>query len=215
MQVKWLTLSVDGSWFINQWFSKLRRIVVGELIGWDGINLPCTKVRGDSIFETWKLSTYQCSVNKVGNSSMILIPYLLVFSTPNTSLDEFRSTMFSNVGHLNLKYNNLSYECLPLLLKSCVNVRHLDIWGSNLKILLGCLNECHLLRVLHLNRCEYLEEIRGIPPNLERLSARHCESLSSSSRRMLLSQVCCFTLHYYLIYNLSYIIYIVIYHMLN
>jgi len=86
--------------------------------------------------------------------------------------DSFNSTMFSNVDYLNLKYNNFSDECLPLLLKWCVNVRYLDIWGSNLKILPECLNECHLLKVLNLSRCEYLEEIRGIPPNLERFSAR-------------------------------------------
>ncbi|XP_039691170.1 disease resistance protein RPV1 isoform X2 [Medicago truncatula] len=39
-----------------------------------------------------------------------------------------------------------------------------------------------------LNENTSLEEIRGIPPNLEELSAYKCESLSSSSRRMLTSQ---------------------------
>ena len=110
------------------------------------------------------------------------------------------SIVFSNVTELRLKGCYLSDECLPILLKWVVNVKHLDLSENNFKILPECLNECHLMRNLQLDACYYLVEIRGIPPNLHYLSAINCKSLSSSSRKMLLSQVCCFFLHYYLIY---------------
>jgi len=106
--------------------------------------------------------------------------------------DNMNSIVLSNVKHLNLNNNALSDECLPVLLKWFVNVKYLDLsWNYGLNILPECLNECHYLRNLSVEHCQYLEEIRGIPPNLKKLSAKECRLLSSSSRRLLLSQVCC------------------------
>jgi len=105
--------------------------------------------------------------------------------------DKMYSIVFSKVTKLSLQECILSDECLPILLKWCVNVTHLDLSENNFKILPKCLSECHHLKHLDLYECTSLEEIRGIPPNLEWLSARECISLSSLSRRMLMSQVCC------------------------
>ena len=105
--------------------------------------------------------------------------------------DKMYSIVFSKVTKLSLQECILSDECLPILLKCCVNVKNLNLTGNNFKILPECLSECQLLKILYLNDCKSLVEIRGIPPNLKELSAIRCESLSSSSRRMLLSQVCC------------------------
>nr|WIL60024.1 nodulation protein [Melilotus officinalis] len=102
--------------------------------------------------------------------------------------DKLYSIVFSNVESLNLAKCNLSDECLSILLKWCVNVIYLNLSGNNFKILPECLSECHHIRELDLNYCKSLEEIRGIPPNLKILFAIECYSLSSSSRRMLLSQ---------------------------
>jgi hypothetical protein len=111
--------------------------------------------------------------------------------------DKMYSIMFSIVTKLTLCDCNLSDECLPIVLKLFVNVTSLNLSENNFKIISECLSECHLLRILNLDSCKSLVEIRGIPPNLEELSALECESLSSSSRRMLMSQVCCcFLLHY-------------------
>jgi len=109
--------------------------------------------------------------------------------------DILSSTVASNVEHLVLENNNLSDECVLAVLTLCANVKYLHLSDNTIKILLECLNECHLLRVLRLDYCKSLEEIRGIPPNLENFSAIGCESLTSSCRRMLLSQVCYFFLH--------------------
>ncbi|KEH26766.1 NB-ARC domain protein [Medicago truncatula] len=98
------------------------------------------------------------------------------------------SIVISNVDHVLLNQSNLSDECLPILLKWCANVKLLYLSGNNFKILPECLSVCHLLRILNLDECKALEEIRGIPPNLNYLSAMECDSLSSSSRRRLLSQ---------------------------
>jgi len=112
--------------------------------------------------------------------------------------DKMYSIVFSNMTKLSLSHCNLSDECLQIVLKWCVNVELLDLSDNyNLKILPECLSECHHLKCLVLHGCASLEEIRGIPPNLEELFADKCKSLSSSSRRMLMSQVSC-----YFIYNI-------------
>ncbi|XP_024641925.2 disease resistance protein RPV1 isoform X2 [Medicago truncatula] len=103
--------------------------------------------------------------------------------------DKMNSIVFSNVEHVELRNNNLSDECLPILLKWFVNVTFLDLSQNNFTILPECLGECHRLKHLYLKKCKALEEIRGIPPNLERLFARGCYSLISSSIRMLMSQL--------------------------
>ncbi|KEH29798.1 disease resistance protein RUN1 [Medicago truncatula] len=102
--------------------------------------------------------------------------------------DVMYSTMFSNVEALHLNPYYLPYECLQIVLKSCVNVKYLNLSLGKFKILPECLSECHLLRTLLLDFNRHLEEIRGLPPNLKYLDAYRCKSLSSSSRRMLLSQ---------------------------
>jgi len=100
---------------------------------------------------------------------------------------------FPKVTMLTLYDCKLSDECLPIILKWCVNMTSLGLQKNNFKILPECLSECHHLKDLNLDGCASLEEIRGIPPNLEELYAEGCKSLSSSSRRMLMSQVsCCF-----------------------
>jgi len=110
--------------------------------------------------------------------------------------EKMYSIVFSNVTKLSLEECNLSDECLQIVLKWCVNVEELVLSKNNFKILPECLSECHHLVRINVRCCRSLEAIRGIPPNLEELSAQGCESLSSSSRRMLMSQVCCcFLLH--------------------
>ncbi|XP_045811001.1 TMV resistance protein N-like isoform X2 [Trifolium pratense] len=68
------------------------------------------------------------------------------------------------------------------------NVEFLFLSRSNIKILPECLKECHFLKSIDLDGCKYLEEIRGIPPNLKTLSAFGCYSLTSSSKSMLVSK---------------------------
>jgi len=103
--------------------------------------------------------------------------------------EKMYSIVFSNVTKLSLKDCNLSDECLQIVLKWCVNVEELYLSNNNFKIIPECLSECHHLKHLHLTYCTSLEEIRGIPPNLEEFFVDECISLSSSSRRMLMSQV--------------------------
>ncbi|XP_024641875.1 probable WRKY transcription factor 19 [Medicago truncatula] len=81
-----------------------------------------------------------------------------------------------------------SIEEMPFSFKNLNELQKLVIMDKNFKILPKCLSECHYLEHLYLDYCESLEEIRGIPPNLTNLYAEGCKSLSSSSRRMLLSQ---------------------------
>jgi len=101
--------------------------------------------------------------------------------------DKMYSIVFSNVTELNLLYCNLSDDCLQTVLKWCSNVKNLNLSGNKFKTLPECLSECHRLWNLNVEFCCRLEDIRGIPPNLNYFSALRCKSLSSSSRRMLLN----------------------------
>ncbi|KAL2967721.1 hypothetical protein AAZX31_16G190600 [Glycine max] len=72
--------------------------------------------------------------------------------------------------------------------KTFARVGHLNLSGNNFTILPEFFKELQLLRSLMVSDCEHLQEIRGLPPNLEYFDARNCASLTSSSKNMLLNQ---------------------------
>ena len=73
--------------------------------------------------------------------------------------------------------------------KTFTHVEYLDLSGNNFTILPEFFKELQFLRALMVSDCEHLQEIRGLPPNLEFFDARNCASLTSSSKSMLLNQV--------------------------
>jgi Leucine-rich repeat (LRR) protein len=128
------------------------------------------------------------------SSSIIMMQKLLWITIegglllPNQNV-KLNSTPSSNVRQLRLKRCNLSEEFLAMLLMWFANVEYLNLSRSNFTILPECIRDCHFLRRLHLDDCKFLREIRGVPPNLKRLSALGCKSLTSSCRSMLLNKV--------------------------
>ncbi|KAK2408874.1 TMV resistance protein N [Trifolium repens] len=100
--------------------------------------------------------------------------------------DKVISTVSSNVECLTLVRCKLSNDFFPTALTWFSNVKKLNLTGNDFTILPECIKECHLLRDLCLDRCQYLQEVRGIPPNLEIFSAQLCISLTSTE--MLLNQ---------------------------
>jgi len=108
--------------------------------------------------------------------------------------DKLSSMVSTSPKEITLKNCNLSDEFLPILVMWSANVKSLDLSGNNFTILPECIKDCHFLWYLRLDDCKCLREIRGIPPNLKRLSAKQCKSLTSSCKNMLLNQVffsCC------------------------
>ncbi|PNX81671.1 disease resistance-like protein [Trifolium pratense] len=87
----------------------------------------------------------------------------------------------SNVQSIVLTECNLTDESLPIVRKWFANVTYLDIKVE-------CIKELRSLTRLNLDDCKRLQEIRGIPSYLKRLSALNCESLGSSCRKMQLNQ---------------------------
>ncbi|KAK7291277.1 hypothetical protein RIF29_06285 [Crotalaria pallida] len=78
------------------------------------------------------------------------------------------------------QHGHISFdECFPTLLTSLSNsrLRVLHLPENGLTFVPACITEFHSLRELCLDSCEYLVEIRWIPPNLELLDAAGCESL--------------------------------------
>ncbi|AES76344.2 functional resistance protein, putative [Medicago truncatula] len=124
-------------------------------------------------------------------SSILTMPKLLtdasgcLFPKQNAELS---SIVPSDVRILGLPKCNPSDDFLPIILTWFANVEHLDLSWNNFTVLPKCLEQCCLLSLLNVNSCKYLREIQGVPPKLKRLSALHCKSLTSMSRRMLLNQ---------------------------
>ncbi|KAG4380633.1 hypothetical protein GLYMA_16G211400v4 [Glycine max] len=102
--------------------------------------------------------------------------------------EEEVSSMSSNVNCLCLSGCNLSDEYFPMVLAWFSNVKELELSCNNFTFLPECIKECHSLILLNLDNCEHLQEIRGIPPNLEYFSAGNCKSLSFCCTAMLLNQ---------------------------
>lgn len=150
-----------------------------------------------NLSELRELTIWDSGLLWLSSESVIMSKYLkstskgtrLIFPKHNGKVS---SLVFSNVEHLNIRSNNLSNDCLPIMFTWFPNVKYVFLSGNNFTILPKCLNECHSIRIFELDDCTSLKEIRGIPPNLKKFHAIKCDSLNFSSTRMLLSQVCCF-----------------------
>lgn len=129
---------------------------------------------------------YQVSFSRCQSCRVFLSMAIVIYCQKKN--DKLSFLVSSTVKYLDLIRNNLSDECLPILLRLFANVTYLYLSGNNFKILPECLKECRFLWSLQLNECKSLQEIRGIPPTLKNMSALRCGSLNSSSRSMLVNQ---------------------------
>ncbi|MED6146129.1 hypothetical protein PIB30_031721 [Stylosanthes scabra] len=102
--------------------------------------------------------------------------------------EEESSVSWSTPRCLDLSTCNLSDEFLGIFLARFPNVQQLNLSNSNFTILPACIQNCHLLRLLYIVNCKNLQEIRGIPPNIETLDASDSTSLSCWSREILLNK---------------------------
>ncbi|RDY07086.1 TMV resistance protein N, partial [Mucuna pruriens] len=82
----------------------------------------------------------------------------------------------------------LTDEFLATLLPCLHHVTRLYLIRNSITILPSCISACHSLTELYLDGCKELREIRGLPPNITRLSAVNCTSLTPQSTGMLLTQ---------------------------
>nr|KYP63958.1 TMV resistance protein N [Cajanus cajan] len=108
---------------------------------------------------------------------------------------ETMSTNVRDVGSFPFERNAsfghccLTDEFLATLLPCLHHATRLYLMRNNITVLPSCINACHSLTELYLDGCKELKEIRGLPPNIIRLSAVNCTSLTSQSKGMLLTQV--------------------------
>ncbi|XP_057446600.1 TMV resistance protein N-like isoform X2 [Lotus japonicus] len=130
-------------------------------------------------------------------SSIVMLPELAeIFAVeckgwllPNKDKDEEKvNSMSSNVKCLCLSGCNLTDEYFPILFAWFPNVRELELSSNNFTFLPECIQEYRSLRVLDLDNCQCLQEIKGIPPTLEYFSAGNCKSLTFGCTDMLLNQ---------------------------
>ncbi|XP_027924157.1 TMV resistance protein N-like isoform X3 [Vigna unguiculata] len=102
--------------------------------------------------------------------------------------EEVGSTVSSNILEFSLTACNLNDDFFSAGFTQLGTVKNLNLSRSNITFLPGCIKEFHCLNYLNVNRCKRLQEIRGLPPNLKRLRAIKCTSLTSSASSMLLNQ---------------------------
>ncbi|MED6146131.1 hypothetical protein PIB30_031723 [Stylosanthes scabra] len=112
----------------------------------------------------------------------------VLLSNEEEGTEERCSVSCAAMTYLKLYSSNMSDKFLRIILARFPNLERLNLTESNLRILPACIKNCHLLRFLRLDHCINLQEIRGIPPNIQCLSASYTMSLSSSSRRILLNK---------------------------
>ncbi|MED6120235.1 hypothetical protein PIB30_019025 [Stylosanthes scabra] len=101
----------------------------------------------------------------------------LILCVQHEGEEEMSSMAISNQLHLDFRNCNLSDEFLQIGVPRFSNVKKLDLSINSFKVLPASIKECFFLKELILDGCCNLEEIRGIPPNIEKFSARHCRSL--------------------------------------
>ncbi|XP_057446588.1 disease resistance protein RUN1-like isoform X2 [Lotus japonicus] len=92
------------------------------------------------------------------------------------------STRSSNVEYLDLSYCYLSDEFLAKGLKWFTNVKELDLSNNKFTYIPECIKEFQFLWKLVLAGCIGLQEIKGIPPNLENLSLDNCKIFQELSQ---------------------------------
>jgi len=109
------------------------------------------------------------------------------FPKSDEAEDKVSSMVSSTVESLHFAFCNLSDEFVPITLTWFVNVKELYLAHNNFTILPECIKECHLLRELCVDECIYLQEVRGIAPNLKILYARGCKSWTCTE--MFMNQV--------------------------
>jgi hypothetical protein len=70
----------------------------------------------------------------------------------------------------------------------------------DLRVLPACTAESCSLKEIILDDCLYLQDITGLPKNLDLFSAKSCTALNSQSISMLLKQV--LSLPYFILFNI-------------
>jgi len=89
----------------------------------------------------------------------------------------FEAQSSSMVLNLGLSGCNVSDDFLRIGLPLFSNVKELYLSQNKFTTLPACVKECYFLTKIHLDGCKNLKRIRGVPPNMEILSAKWCTSL--------------------------------------
>ncbi|RDX98793.1 TMV resistance protein N, partial [Mucuna pruriens] len=121
------------------------------------------------------------------NLDMEGCPQLRSFLTKLRDMGQSTLT-FGNIQSLNLENCGLIDEDLPIIFNCFPKLASLVLSGNNFVSLPSCIQEFPCLELLHLDNCRKLQEIQGIPPNLQYINARNCISLTAESSNLLLSQ---------------------------
>ncbi|KAI9128801.1 hypothetical protein K1719_000284 [Acacia pycnantha] len=124
-------------------------------------------------------------------SSTFLLPlleFLTVEGFEEELIMEVESMIYPDIFSLALNNCNISNENLRICLVALSNVHILNLRGSHFTILPACIEDCRFLYALLLEKCKQLIEVEKVPPSIIVLSAGGCTSLSSESRKLLLSK---------------------------
>lgn len=139
--------------------------------------------------------------------SFLLLPKLITLkvdgcSQLRDSFKRFKESYSVGNGCPNLKElcfskANLSYEDLHIILEIFPKLEHLDVSHNGFVSLPDCIKGSLQLKSLDISFCRNLMDIPELPPSIQTVDARYCQSLIPKASSVLWSQV---LLHYYLLF---------------
>ncbi|XP_027357332.1 TMV resistance protein N-like [Abrus precatorius] len=140
------------------------------------------------IYRTWD-GTFMLNWNNV------TMPGLTEISIEGMEVEVFRKenegeekASSSNMQSIHLQRCKLTDEFFLVVPRWLANVKELVLKQNDFIIIPESIKECHFLKKIDLSYCKRLQEIKGIPPNLECFNATRCTSMTPSCRSMLLNQ---------------------------
>ncbi|XLT85181.1 hypothetical protein S245_007257, partial [Arachis hypogaea] len=141
-----------------------------------------------------------CKELKYLPSSLFMLPNFVTLKIGGCS--QLRELLTSSKGRLSeaehrpkletLDFSNacLSNEDLHVIMQSFPNLKDLNVLSNYFVSCPESIKESICLRSLDVSYCLKLQEIPELPSNVQKLNARHCNSLTADTSSMLWSQVC-------------------------
>lgn len=144
-------------------------------------------------------------------SSLFLLPNLVTLKLGGCSrlLESLRRFEGShsvaecppNLGTLHFNNAGLLDEDLHVIIHSFPKLKDLNVSSNYFVSFPACFKESICLTSLDVSYCVKLEEIPELPSCVQKVNARHCNSLSAETSSMLWSQVCYFPYIYTMQYT--------------
>jgi Leucine-rich repeat (LRR) protein len=141
-----------------------------------------------------------CKALKDLSSSFLLLPKLITLKIDGCSqlvesFQRFKDQRHSvkngypNLETLHISENSLSYEDVNAIIENFPNLEELKVSHNGFLALPKRIRGCFHLKSLDVSFCRNLTEVPELPLSIQKIDARHCQSLTSDASSLLWSKV--------------------------